>query len=490
MTISGDLNLQAGASSMASWIDNDLLSVTGSSNVGLYLTPDVWHFVSSPISDALSIVFKDIYLRSFDEASDSWNPYIVPNTIPLTVMKGYAAWVPSSAASVTYSGTVNSGAMSIGITRNTTQVDQGWNLVGNPYPSSLDWDATSGWTKATANNTIYYYSGNGGLGNYKYYQGAGGELLGVGTNAGTNEIPPMQGFFVHASGNGIFGVNNDARIHSNQAYYKQGIIEDCNQAIVGINDLRMIRIEDEIKEKPEKHDQPQNEYIDEDQSSNFVVPILRLIVNLGDLSDETVIRFYEGAENDFEGEYDALKLLGNGYPQVYSTTVSGTDLAINTLPEYNESTIIPVGFVPPESGMYQLSLIEFKDFQLGTNLYLEDLITGEVQKINELPEYHFVSSVIDDPHRFNLYFKESWYGVDDNLASKINIYSAADFVYILTPDMQTGDVFIYDMLGQEILNQRIGDSGMTKIRITNGTAYYLVKFQSDEILVTEKVFIK
>ncbi len=56
--------------------------------------------------------------------------------------------------------------------------------------------------------------------------------------------------------------------------------------------------------------------------------------------------------------------------------------------------------------------------------------------------------------------------------------------------MQTGDVFIYDMLGQEILNQRIGDSGMTKIRITNGTAYYLVKFQSDEILVTEKVFIK
>ncbi len=32
--------------------------------------------------------------------------------------------------------------------------------------------------------------------------------------------------------------------------------------------------------------------------------------------------------------------------------------------------------------------------------------------------------------------------------------------------MESGDVFIYDMLGQEILSQRISDSDMTKIRVT------------------------
>jgi len=80
----------------------------------------------------------------------------------------------------------------------------GYNLVGNPYPSSIDWDtfqrtslATGGiYGTATVTKTIYildpishnfgaYISGNGGLG---------------GTNNATNIIVSGQGFFVTASG--------------------------------------------------------------------------------------------------------------------------------------------------------------------------------------------------------------------------------------------------------------------------------------------------
>ncbi len=48
-----------------------------------------------------------------------------------------------------------------------------------------------------------------GLSNYYYYVGSGTAPY-VAANNGTNEIPPHQGFFVHATtNNGTFGVNNN-----------------------------------------------------------------------------------------------------------------------------------------------------------------------------------------------------------------------------------------------------------------------------------------
>ena len=34
---------------------------------------------------------------------------------------------------------------------------KGFNLVGNPYPSAIDWDAASGWTKTNIDNAVYYF---------------------------------------------------------------------------------------------------------------------------------------------------------------------------------------------------------------------------------------------------------------------------------------------------------------------------------------------
>ena len=35
------------------------------------------------------------------------------------------------------------------------------NLVGNPYPSAIDWDASSGWTKTNIDNAIYFFKASG-----------------------------------------------------------------------------------------------------------------------------------------------------------------------------------------------------------------------------------------------------------------------------------------------------------------------------------------
>jgi hypothetical protein len=59
-------------------------------------------------------------------------------------MQGYAAQIEYAACNHQYAtGTPNSGAKSINITRtpsSTTSAD-GWNLIGNPYPSPVRWSA-------------------------------------------------------------------------------------------------------------------------------------------------------------------------------------------------------------------------------------------------------------------------------------------------------------------------------------------------------------
>ncbi len=73
-------------------------------------------------------------------------------------------------------------------------LDQGWNLIGNPTASTLDWDASSGWTKTNVDNSIYVWDplAQSGNGEYLTWNGTMGTL-------GNGKIPPFQAFWVHAN---------------------------------------------------------------------------------------------------------------------------------------------------------------------------------------------------------------------------------------------------------------------------------------------------
>ena len=452
LTVNGVLTNNAGNTGLviksdATSTGSLLCSTTGvNAKVERHLTQNVWHYVSSPTSSALSGVFTDINLRSFNEATDNWNPYITSTTVPLTVMQGYAAWVPgTNPMTVTFEGILNTGSLSINVTRNTIQTDQGWNLVGNPYPSALDWDAAGGWTKTNVNNTIYYYSGNGGLSNYKYYIGSGGEIPGIGINEGTKYIPAMQGFFVHASADGSLSVNNDARIHSSQSYYK-------------------------------------------DDSKELEIPLIRLQAEGSGLRDETVIRFYPGALMNFDEDKDAYKLFGNGHPQIYSVTQDQTELALSTLPGYDHETLIPIGFKSSTEGEYTITLTDLIKFDEGTDLYLEDLHAGIIKKITEEPVYTFVSSPIDEYNRFILHFSNPM-NTDNRPTQQNTVYSYENNVYVQLADKGKSQIVIYNLMGKEIFSKQTMGEDLVKIKLNTKTGYFLVKVLTNDQIITDKVFI-
>ncbi len=81
---------------------------------------------------------------------------------PLTSLQGFAFYAPTNGMTFDYVGTLGDGDYGLPISASGTHPDGfHWNLFGNPYPSSLDWDAViavngSAGTGNLALDAIYY----------------------------------------------------------------------------------------------------------------------------------------------------------------------------------------------------------------------------------------------------------------------------------------------------------------------------------------------
>jgi len=225
-----------------------------------------YHTVSVPLtqsSNPLSGLFIDSYLYDFDAGTQDWFAYGAPVNTPLDVDQGYLIYYPEDVPrTYTFTGTLNNDVFEAAVEQVGTSTKT-LNLVPNPYPSAIDWDATSGWVKSDFDDAIWIW--NPTLGNYAAY---GSE---AGTNGATSEVPVGQAFFVRTSNvnttNPTLTMNNDVRVHSDQAFFKN-----------------------------------------KEQQNN----VLRIKALANNYSDEIVVRFRDGATSNFDSQYDAGKMFGMG----------------------------------------------------------------------------------------------------------------------------------------------------------------------------------
>ncbi|MBA4304944.1 MAG: hypothetical protein C0424_12015 [Sphingobacteriaceae bacterium] len=100
--------------------------------------------------------------------------------------------------------------------------DAGWNLLGNPTASVLNWDETGGaWTMTNLDNTFYIWDpALSGVGGYRYWNGTVGNIND--TTLETGFLAPWQSFWVHANAaNPQLRVNNAAKSNSGQRFYSR-----------------------------------------------------------------------------------------------------------------------------------------------------------------------------------------------------------------------------------------------------------------------------
>lgn len=442
LTVNGNYLLKSDATGSGSFIDNGSINITGSTTVQSYISELQWHLVSSPVSNATSNTFYDIYLKYFTESDSSWT-YIEPTDHPLNVGQGFSAWasdIYTGSTSVNYTGgTMNTGNKTPTVTFNDNPGEgHGWNLIGNPYPSALEWNTS--WTTSNIDPTIYVYDGSQYL-NWNANTGLGSMTNGI--------IPLAQGFWIKASAaSPSLTIPNSERLHSLQDFYKDTYI---------INDLLKLKAEG-------------NGY-----------------------NDISLINFNPNATEGFDNYYDAYKLRGiSEAPQLYSK-IANYDLSVNILPAIAQDLLVPLGFEVGISGTYSITVSGFETFDPDITIYLEDISSSdEFICLNENPVYSFTFNPEDDPIRFILHFTTETQSSNsiNNTSDEISIYSYKNNIYINNLKNVKGEVVIYNIMGQEILRNKIKNQSLYKVSLHNKTAYYIVKLLTENKIITEKIFIE
>jgi hypothetical protein len=126
--------------------------VTGTSNGG----GELYHLLSVPIKTSvtplLSEVFLWSYLARYDEGFNKWHQMNTPTDNSIYTGLGYLTFDPTDAQETYYfPGELNYDAINPNV--NYT-AGFGWNLIGNPYPSPINWQAIASGT-SNIDKTIY-----------------------------------------------------------------------------------------------------------------------------------------------------------------------------------------------------------------------------------------------------------------------------------------------------------------------------------------------
>ncbi|HPS16684.1 MAG TPA: DNRLRE domain-containing protein [Bacteroidales bacterium] len=450
----GNFTIKSNSSSEGSFIDNGTLSVSGTISVERYVSSNSsshWEYISSPIPSASSDLFtsssptiRNLYYSN--ESTNSWSNYSTTSTGNLEVMRGYARkYVNGETGSddvITFTGTsLNTGSLSISNLTGTTisSVFNGWNLVGNPYPSAIDWDASSGWSKSDFYNS-YYVRTNGTYSSYAYD---------LGTHDATRYIPPMQAFWVRALSEGTFTLtcNNDVRVHSNQNIYKPASTD---------NTLH-----------------------------------LSITNNTNGFDDDTYIRFKPEATENFDSQYDAYKMFADdiNYPQIY-THADNDDYSINNLSNINGERNIPIGFKISVSGQFTITADLVSSFtDNGNTVFLEDTQENILQDLSVNNSYTFNSDATSGLSRFIIHFNPSITNITENTDEKVCIYSYQNEIHVKATEMLDGEISIYNMLGQIVSIKKLSGNNSAVISLDKECAVYTVKYTSDKKSITRRIII-
>jgi len=429
----GGISLEEGAS----FIDNNSNTVNGAIKQQFYMGNA--RNISTPFTTLSSDAFSmDAEINSWDETTPEWTEVSAGN---IDVMKGYNVNYAIADYLSSTTGIFNSTSQSVDLTASSLLDinDRGWNLVGNPYPSSLDWETMD---LTDLNKTAYVFDAVNK--NYKLYRQGG-----LSINGGSQFIQPGNGFFVKANTDMTLFADN-----TNKAHYS----------------------------------------VPATRTQNSMDNLTIMSVSANSLTAQTAVLFDDNATTEVDNQLDAFNKSTTDMfidvPNLY--TVSGNDinhLAINTLPILgNTAVIVPMNFECRTSGTYAVSLDQ-TNIDPSVTIQLKDLKEGTMQDLRSSATYSFNHDFNDAPERFEIHFGAGIVGVEDikNENTSHNIYSQGTTIYVTSGNNSSSNISVYSIEGKLITSKVINSNG--KIALPNASGIYLVKATAEAGTTTTKVYL-
>jgi hypothetical protein len=284
-----------------------------------------------------------VFVRGPRGQTDEFLSSTVPNNVTLDI-----------------TGSINSGTISPGITYTNTGApsDDGWNLVGNPYPCPISWTA-AGWTRTNIDASMYVYNTN--TGTYGVHNGT------FGTNGVTAIIPSGQAFFIKANAaSPVITFTETVKSSGNPFNLFRTNEEEANT-------IRIIFYKDSIS------------------------------------SDEAVIHLSANSSGNYSEGEDALKLRNN-VMNIFTKSDDQKNLAINSTLLSQQDDTIALAVTGQANNNYELRFNDLTYLDAGLTVYLKDDFTHDFIPILSGSTYPF--AITSDPlsnseSRFTLIISQS-----------------------------------------------------------------------------------
>ncbi len=359
----------------------------------------------------------------------------------MTTGKGYI--IRGSSGMSTFTGVPNNGDINIPITRSTytgvpyagptttlvTSDDDNWNLLGNPYPSSLSADDFLTTNSANLNQFVKIWTHgidpsaaiadpfyqdfllNYSVADYITYNALGGTQSGY-----DGYIAAGQGFFVlmndanTTTENAIFNNSMRSNTYRNDQFYKNSNISEKHRIW------------------------------------------LKLIAPAGSSSD-ALVGYANDASDEYDAKYDAISGREKSTFELYSLVENETYAIQGRSLPFNTNDIIPIGVVVPQNGIYTIAISNIDGlFEAGQDIYLEDVELGIIHDLKSAP-YTFTSNTGRNNTRFKIRYTTNALGNDSfDLNNSVYVFTN-ESININSTNLKIKNVVIFDLIGRVILNK-------------------------------------
>ena len=440
-TVAGNLTMNSGSSLIA------LSTFSENITYKRTLSTNNWYLISSPVvGETIEDVISNhtfatgsgsnIGLATYNTSNDTWNYFTSSTTGTISSGTGYAVKL-ASAGDISFSGTMKVDDTSIELTTS----GNGYNLIGNPYPSYIDSGSIlSNSSSALESQTLWIWNQSSSSYDAK-------------VTIDAFKIAPGQGFFVKSDGDGgSVLIDEDDQSHQSSDTFQR------------------------TDPRPEIH------------------------VTLSDDSNSKLAKIYyiDGATTGFDNGYDGPMFTGsNNSFAVYTHLVSESevvDYQIQSLPPDNyENMVIPVG-INAVSGSAISIEASTVDFPQGMNIYLEDKEDDSFTLLDG--DANFTTTLASDLNgigRFYLHTTTGSLSADDLLISNnISIYnSSRENLRIVGVQNGTAKVQLYNILGKEVFRNTFEGAGVNDIQLPSlAEGLYIVNLSTTKGKTNKKIIIQ
>lgn len=286
-------------------------SVEGNVTVQRFMSGEgrIYRYLSSPVANGTVADWKDDFsitgtfddpssggglnttspsLFEYDEtfSGDGWQNY--PRTglaseNALTPGKGYSAFIRRAATPTVWdvTGKLNQQSIKLPVTYTATvdSLMDGWNLVGNPYASTIDWDRDEGWTRTNIASKIAIRDNSSGT--FKYWDGSVGNLT-------HGRIAVGQAFWIQATGpNPTLTIHENAKATSPGIFFrkKKQDVDVLQMTLSGkqVSDECFLKLDPEATHRFDIHDL--NKWPNDVLNFSFVTDSIALAIDVRKVID-------------------------------------------------------------------------------------------------------------------------------------------------------------------------------------------------------------